>query len=181
MTRRGFVLWLMGPTSSGKTTIAEALVARLGAAYVPVVHFDGDQVRAWLGPGLGFAPADRLRVVGALADIADKVSTAGLNVVVSALTANPEARRHVAETVGGLIVAHIKCSPETCARRDPKGLYAKARRGEIDTLIGHDGGYVAPERPDIELDTEALTPEQAAAALEAHLTAGGRLPATAGA
>ncbi len=175
MTTEPVVLWLLGPTASGKTTIAAALAERLRRRGVPVVHFDGDEVRDWFGPHLGFAAEDRMRVVGTLVHLANKSREAGLNVVVSALTANRDARDHVNQAVGNLIVVYTKCSPETCAWRDPKGLYAKAERREIDTLIGFDGDYPPPERPDLVVDTERLTPQDALTLIMESCLADGRL------
>ncbi len=150
----GFVLWLMGPTSSGKTTVSNALVERLRAAGTPVIHFDGDEVRDFFGDNLGFRPEDRLRVVSTLIHLADKVSQAGANVIISALTANPDARKLLDDRLGHAAIGFIQCSIDTCAARDPKGLYAKAKSGEIDTLVGYNTEYPAPENPDIILDTE---------------------------
>ena len=96
----GFVLWLMGPTSGGKTTIAEHLLERLRAAGSPSMHFDGDEVRNFFGDTLGFKASDRQRVVGTLVHLANKTAEAGVNVIVSALTANEDARRHVLDSVG---------------------------------------------------------------------------------
>lgn len=150
----GPVLWLMGPTSSGKTTLGEALVARLRDKGTPAILFDGDEVRGLIGPGQGFSPEDRLQTVRALVHLANKASDAGL-VVVAALTANEDARALVREQVNRLLVGSVQCAIETCAERDPKGLYAQAERAEIKTLVGVNGEYAAPENPDIVLDTES--------------------------
>jgi adenylylsulfate kinase-like enzyme len=144
----------MGPTSSGKTTVSNAVVARLRDAGTPIIHFDGDEVRDFFGDTLGFKPEDRLRVVGTLIHLADKVSEAGTNVLVFALTANPDARKLLKDRLGDAAIGYIQCSIDACAARDPKGLYAKAKSGEIDTLIGYNTEYPAPKNPDIVLDTE---------------------------
>ncbi len=150
----GFVLWLMGPTSSGKTTVSNAVVERLRNAGTTIIHFDGDEVRDFFGDNLGFNPEDRLRVVSTLIHLAKKVSLAGTNVIVSALTANPDARKLLDENLGDAVIGFIQCSIETCAARDPKGLYAMAKSGEIDTLVGYNTEYPVLENPDIVLDTE---------------------------
>lgn len=150
----GFVLWLMGPTSSGKTTISNAVVKKLRDSGSQIIHFDGDEVRDFFGDNLGFKPEDRLRVVATLIHLADKVSKAGTNVIVSALTANPDARKMLDDRLGDAVIGYIQCSIETCAERDPKGLYAKAKSGEIDTLVGYNTEYPTLENPDIVLDTE---------------------------
>lgn len=163
------IVWLLGPTAAGKTTIAEALARRLRDRAVPVIHFDGDEVRDWFGPELGFAADDRLRVVRVLVDLANKGTAAGLTVVVSALTAHDEARAYVRQNLENLITAYITCSVETSASRDPKGLYAQARRGEIDTLIGYDAPYPPPDDPDLVIDTERLPVADAVRLIEGHL------------
>ena len=165
----GFVLWLMGPTSSGKTTIGEHLLERLRAEGSPSMHFDGDEVRNFLGKDLGFEVSDRQRVVATLVHLANKTSAAGVNVIVSALTASADARRLVLETVKNLIIVYVKCSIETCAQRDPKGLYTQAKNGEIDTLIGVNSDYLPPDNPDLVIDTEDLSPAEAVEAIIRHL------------
>jgi len=154
MTKQGMVFWMLGPTSSGKTTIAEALVDHLRAEDVPVVLYDGDEVRDLIGPGQGFSVEDRLRTIRGLVHLANKAAAADLNVVVAALTASEESRAYIRENVNSLFWAQVACSIETCAERDPKGLYEMARNGEIDTLIGYNEEYVAVDDPHIILDTE---------------------------
>ena len=172
---QGFILWLMGPTSSGKTTIAELLLARLRADRVPVIHYDGDEVRDFFGDTLGFAAADRLRVVGTLVHLANKSLHAGVNVIVSALTANDDARTYVRENAQKLLIGYVACSIEECAKRDPKGLYAQANGGEINTLIGFNSEYVAPDSSDMVLDTENYSPENSVAKIVQYLQSQRRL------
>ena len=154
MTKHGMVFWMLGPTSSGKTTIAEALVGHLRAEDIPIIFYDGGEVRGLIGPGHGFSAEDRQRTVSGLVHLANKAAAAGLNVIVAALTASTESRAYITENVDNLVWAQVTCSIETCAERDPKGLYAMARNGEIDTLIGYNEEYVAVENPHIILDTE---------------------------
>lgn len=154
MIEHGKVLWLMGPTSSGKTTLGEAVVVRLRSRGRGVILFDGDEVRALIGGDQGFSSSDRLKTVRALVHLANKSAEAGLTVIVAALTAHREARIYVREHVANLRLGYVSCAIETCAERDPKGLYGMAARGEIDTLIGINGEYLAPEDPDIVLDTQ---------------------------
>ena len=165
----GFILWLMGPTSGGKTTIGEHLLQRLRAGGASVMHYDGDEVRGFFGDTLGFKASDRQRVVATLVHLANRSSAAGVNVIVSALTANQDARRLVLGTVKNLSVIYIKCSIKTCAERDPKGLYARAKNGEIDTLIGVNSEYLAPENSDLVIDTESLSPNAAVDAIIQHI------------
>lgn len=149
-----FLLWLLGPTSSGKTTLAANVVNRLSHCNVPSIHFDGDEVRDFFGPDHGFAPEDRLRVVQTLVHLANKSADAGLNVVVSALTAYEGARQYVREYAENLIICYVQCAVETCAERDPKGLYRQAKHGEIDTLAGYNNVYAPPTEPHLTVSTE---------------------------
>jgi adenylylsulfate kinase-like enzyme len=145
---------LLGPTSSGKTTIATELLLSLRKKGTPVIHYDGDEVRDLFGDSIGFSTKERFRVVNTLVHLANKSVDAGLNVIVSALTANHDVRKFVKNRVNKLIVGYVKCSIEECIRRDPKGLYSKAQKGEIDTLIGFNQEYCVPENPDIIIETE---------------------------
>ena len=109
--------------------------------------------------------------------MANKSSAAGVNAIVSALTASEDARRIVLDTVKNLIVVYIKCSIETCAKRDPKGLYAQAKNGEIDTLIGFNSDYLPPDSPDLVIDTEDISSAEAVDAIIRHLQKTGRVNA----
>ena len=150
------VVWLMGPTSAGKTTLANALSERLRTqGNVPVLHWDGDQVRDMLGDNLDFAPESRLHVVRTLVTLAAATSQAGVLTIVSALTAHDDARRLIRDLLPQLLTVYVKCAVETCMERDPKGLYAQAAAGEIDTLIGYNSDYTPPQRADLELDTSS--------------------------
>jgi adenylylsulfate kinase len=165
--RRGSVLWLLGPTSAGKTTLGVRTVAELRKHGVPAILFDGDEVRDWFGADLGFGADSRLRVVSILVHLANKAADAGLHVVVAALTAGQEAREYVRANVRNLTVGYVACSIEACAQRDPKGLYRKAMDGEIDTLIGYNSEYRPPEGPDLILDTETHSADELAARITA--------------
>jgi len=120
----------------------------------PVIHYDGDEVRNFFGDSLGFADRDRLRVVKTIAHLACKASRAGLNVIISALTANPDARQLIRREVPNIIIVYLQCDLPECVSRDPKGIYRRAGRGEIDTLIGYNSPYVAPEDYDLAVNTE---------------------------
>lgn len=167
-SRAGTVLWLMGPTSAGKTTLATCILVRLRQDGIPAVLYDGDEVRDFFGPEFGFGSEQRLRVVSVLAHLANKASEAGLHVVVAALTAGEDARDHIRANVKNLKIGYVRCSVDACARRDPKGLYGRAKKGEISTLIGFNSEYRPPASPDIVLETEAyLVDELASRAIAA--------------
>jgi adenylyl-sulfate kinase len=169
MVESGVVLWLMGPTSSGKTTLGTALVERLRAADRPAILLDGDEMRELIGPSQGFSPDERLRTVRALAHLSNKVAKVGVLVVVAALTAYPDARAYIRDNVNNLLVGFVECSIDACAARDPKGLYAQAARGEIETLVGVNEAYQPPEAPDIILNTESESVEALVEKLMAFL------------
>lgn len=152
--KRGFVLWLMGPTSSGKTTLANGVTKSCMINGQRFLHYDGDEVRSLFGKNHGFSSDDRLSVVKTLAYFAGKAADSGNNVVVSALTAFPDARQYIKKNIDNLIVGYVECCFEVCAERDPKGLYEKARSGKIETLIGYNTPYPEPEFPDFVVNTE---------------------------
>lgn len=160
------VLWLMGPTSAGKTTLARSLVERLShQEKLTPVHWDGDDVRNLLGEDLDFSPESRLRVVRALVLLASITSESGVLTIVSALTAHEDARQLVRESLPQLLSVYTHCPLDICIERDPKGLYQKAKAGEIDTLIGYNEAYTPPEAPDLEINTSSLSVEAGVEAL----------------
>ena len=154
---RGAVFWLMGPTSSGKTTLAKGCLVKLREKRLSSIHYDGDEVRDFFGDQHGFTEKSRLMVVGTLVYLANKVLEAGMVVLVSALTANRDARVYVTRNVKNLVLVSVECSIEECVRRDPKGLYRAAKEGRINTLIGYNSEYPTVENPDIVVSTEKGT------------------------
>lgn len=159
---RGSVIWLMGPTSSGKTTIAEKVVTRLREVNIEMFHYDGDEIRDLFGPDLGFSRKERLSVVRSLTHLANKVTSRGINVIVSALTAYDDARQYIDQNVKGLLKVFVQCDLDECKKRDSKGLYEKALNGEIDTLIGYNSPYVPPDDPDLILHSQTQSPSESA-------------------
>ena len=154
------VIWILGPTSAGKTTLARSLVERLRhQEKLTPVHWDGDDVRNLLGENLDFSPESQLRVVRALVLLAAITSESGVLTIVSALTAHEDARQLVRETLPQLLSVYTHCPLDICIQRDPKGLYQKAIAGNIDTLIGYNEAYKPPEAPDLEINTSSLSVE----------------------
>jgi adenylylsulfate kinase len=149
-----YVIWIMGATASGKTTIADTLIKVQRKNNLPYIQYDGDEVRDYFGETIGFAEKDRLRVVSTITALANKALEAGMNVVVSALTANEDARSYIKQHIKNLIVVYLDCNINKCIERDPKGMYKKAISGEIKTLIGYNSEYLAPANPDIIINTE---------------------------
>lgn len=156
--RAGVTVWFTGLSGSGKSTIAAALEARLVAEGRPAYLLDGDNLRHGLNGDLGFDPAARDENVRRTGEVARLFADAGLVAVVSLVSPYPAARdavRAAHETDGlAFIEVWVSTSPEECARRDPKGLWARAARGELAGLTGVDAPYEAPEQPELELDGE---------------------------
>ena len=175
MNKKPFVLWLMGPTSAGKTTTGRLFVDDMRATGIPAIHYDGDEIRSFFGDALGFRPEDRLRAVSTCAHLANKAAEAGLNVVVSALTANDDARTYIRKNVPNLVLTYLKCPINVCIERDSRGLYRKAREGKVDpkTLIGLGKPYSVPNDPEIIIDTSTHAPEESIVVLKKWLMEAG--------
>ncbi len=161
------VIYLTGLPASGKSTLARGLAAALQARGYDVELLDSDEVREHLrmtGP-LAYTPDAREWFYRSLAFTAARLARHGVIVIIAA-TANRRAYRDVARAlVPDLCLVHVRCSPRECARRDPKGLWQRAERGEIRNFPGVDAPYEIPEDADIIVDTEALAPEEALRAL----------------
>jgi bifunctional enzyme CysN/CysC len=153
--QRGAVVWMTGLPSSGKSTIAHALEQRLIESGQPAYVLDGDNLRHGLNGDLGFGDEDRAENVRRTAHVARLFADAGTIAIVSLVSPFATDRRRARELVEteGLRFTEVWISTplEECERRDPKGLYAKARAGELPGFTGVDGPYEAPEQPDLEL------------------------------
>lgn len=175
--QRGVTLWLTGLSGSGKSTIAvaaeRALVEHGHLAYV----LDGDNVRHGLNRNLGFSPADRTENIRRIAEVAKLFTDCGV-IVLTSFISPYRSDRDAARAIfapGDFVEVYVDASLETCEARDPKGLYKKARAGEIPEFTGISAPYEPPERPELALDTAALSVEESVAALLRHLEAQGYL------
>jgi adenylyl-sulfate kinase len=161
MARQGFCVWLTGLSGSGKTTIAAALELELRNLGLEVAVFDGDAVRSRISSDLGFSRQDRDANVGRVAALAaDVVKKSG--VAICALMSPYDGARQKARDVIGaerFVLVYVATPLHICELRDVKGLYAKARRGEIRHVVGIDDDYEAPEHSDLRLDTSVSTVE----------------------
>lgn len=153
----GVVLFLTGFSGSGKSTVARAVSTRLVEEGRALTLLDGDVVRRSLTAGLGFSPADRRTNVLRIGWVAAEVAHHGGIAVCSPIAPEDEVRRQVAERVrergGRFVLVHVSTPLEECERRDRKGLYAAARRGEIPDFTGISAPYDVPADPDLRLDT----------------------------
>ena len=155
-----FVLWFTGLPLSGKTTIADLVYEELKSMGLRVERLDSKQVRA-LFPKAGFTREERLRHLGRVAFLSSILERNGISVVASFISPYKEARDFARRLCKNYVEIYVKASIETCKKRDYKGLYDKAIRGEIPNFTGISDPYEEPEDPDIILDTEKLTPEEA--------------------
>jgi adenylylsulfate kinase len=161
----GFTLWFTGLSGAGKTTIAHLVGPELDRRGHIVEYLDGDTVRTHLSKGLGFSKEDRDTNIERIGWVASRLTRHGAAVIAAAISPYDETRRHARELVeeyGSFVEVFVKASVEECARRDVKGLYAKAFAGEIKGFTGVDDPYEEPPSPEIVLDTERHEPEESA-------------------
>jgi adenylyl-sulfate kinase len=165
----GFTVWFTGLSGSGKSTLAELLVDVLEQRGHRYELLDGDVVRTHLSKGLGFSKEDRDTNILRIGWVAERLTYHGAAVVCSAISPYRQARDEVRRSIPSFVEVYVKCSVEECARRDVKGLYEKAFRGEITGFTGVDDPYEPPEEPELVVDTERLTPEECLEQLVAKL------------
>ena len=156
----GFTVWFTGLSGSGKSTLAELLVEVLEERGHRYELLDGDVVRTHLSKGLGFSKEDRDTNILRIGWVAERLTYHGAAVVCSAISPYREARDQVRANIPAFVEVYVQCSVEECARRDRKGLYEKAFRGEITGFTGVDDPYEPPENPEVVVDTERLSPEE---------------------
>jgi len=176
--QRPGVLWLTGLSGAGKSTIANRVEKRLHAMGRHTYILDGDNVRHGLNKDLGFTAADRVENIRRIAEVAKLMVDAGLIVITAFISPFRAERRMARELLapGEFIEVFVDAPLGVAEERDPKGLYRKARRGEIKNFTGIDSPYEAPEAPEIRIDTTALDPDAAADRVLAALAARGIIP-----
>ncbi|MCL4866374.1 MAG: adenylyl-sulfate kinase [Gemmatimonadales bacterium] len=154
------VVWFTGLSGSGKSTIADQVAAELGRRGLRVERLDGDTIRD-LFPSTGFTRPERDAHVRRVGYLASKLEQHGVIVVASFVSPYVESREAVRAMCQHFVEIHVATPLEECERRDVKGLYARARRGEIRNFTGIDDPYEPPTRPDLVLDTRELSLEEA--------------------
>ena len=154
---RACAIWLTGLPASGKTTIGTALIQRLERISLETELLDGDELRPWLSPDLGYSSEDRrqhnLRVIR----VGGLLLRHGVTLVVPIVSPYRSTRAFAREHLDPFLEIYVKCPLEECIRRDPKGLYAKALRGELLNFTGVSAPYEEPEHPDVTLESNILT------------------------
>jgi adenylylsulfate kinase len=175
--QRGCVVWLTGLSGSGKSTVARALESRLTELGHPCYVLDGDNVRHGLNRDLGFSPADRSENIRRVGEVAALMADAGLVTIAAFISPYRAGRRAARTACGGRLFFEVflDASIEVCRRRDPKGLYAKARRGRVKQFTGVSAPYERPLRPEITLDSERLSVHDCAEEVLRRLEAEGIL------
>jgi adenylylsulfate kinase len=154
MAKKGVTLWFTGLSGAGKTTISHVVADKLKSQGRNVEILDGDIVRLNLTKGLGFSKEDRDENIRRIGFVAQLLTRNGVIVVVSAISPYRAIREEVREKVGDFIEVFVNAPLEVCEGRDVKGLYAKARAGEIKQFTGIDDPYEAPLNPEVECRTD---------------------------
>ena len=168
----GFTLWFTGLSGAGKTTIAHLVGPALEERGHVVEYLDGDTVRTHLSKGLGFSKDDRDTNIERIGWVASRLTRQGGAVIVAAISPYEETRRKaraMVEEWGAFVEVFVAASVEECARRDVKGLYAKAFKGELKGFTGVDDPYEPPADPELVIDTEQHEPEESARLILAKL------------
>jgi adenylylsulfate kinase len=175
--QRGVTVWMTGLSGSGKSTIAvlleQMLIARGRLAY----RLDGDNVRHGLNKNLGFSAEDRAENIRRIGEVARLFTDAGVITIVSFISPYRRDRDAVRAMMnrGDFVEVYVKASVEAAERRDPKGLYKKARAGEIKGFTGIDDPYEEPEKAEVVLETEKQSAEESARQVFRHLENDGYL------
>lgn len=175
--QRGVAVWLTGLSAAGKSTIAVILERMLIDRGRLAYRLDGDNVRHGLNKNLAFSAEDRAENIRRVGEVARLFTDAGVIVIASFISPYRRDRDAVRTLLGegNFIEVYVKVSVETAERRDPKGLYKKARAGEIKTFTGIDDPYEEPERAEIVIDTERRSAEQGALEIVNYLENSGYL------
>jgi adenylyl-sulfate kinase len=168
----GFTLWFTGLSGSGKTTIAHLVGPELDRRGLVVEYLDGDTVRTHLSKELGFSKADRDTHIERVGWVASRLTRQGGAVIAAAISPYEATRRKARELVeefGTFVEVYVRASVDECARRDVKGLYEKAFKGEIKEFTGVNDPYEEPTAPELVIDTESVGAEEGAALVVAKL------------
>jgi len=175
---RGACVWLTGLSGSGKSSVARELEWQLTEHEIHSYWLDGDNIRHGLNSDLGFSPEDRDENIRRIGEVAKLFVEAGTIVLASFISPYRETRATVRKSMGegDFVEVFVRCPLEVCEERDPKGIYEKARAGEIENFTGISAPYEEPEDPEVVIDTES-DPSAAASAekLFTYLADGGYL------
>lgn len=162
--QRGLTVWLTGLSGSGKSSVAIALERTLAGKGRLCRILDGDNIRSGINSNLGFSDADRKENIRRIAEICKLFTDTGIITIASFVSPTNDLRTLARDIIGGndFFEVYVSTPIEECERRDVKGLYAKARRGELNNFTGVSAPFDVPEHPDVCIDTTGLTPNLAA-------------------
>jgi len=162
LKQRGIMIWFTGLSGSGKSTIAIALERELQKRGLLCRILDGDNIRSGINNNLGFSAEDRIENIRRIAEIGKLFVDTGIITIAAFISPNNAIREMAANIIGkeDFMEVYISTPIEECERRDVKGLYAKARRGEIKDFTGVSSPFEAPQHPDLSLDTSVLSVEE---------------------
>lgn len=174
----GFTVWMTGLSGAGKSTLSNVLEQRLRDAHLGVEVLDGDVVRTHLSKGLSFSREDRDTNILRIAFVASLLTRHGVAVITAAISPFAETRRQAREQIGAdFIEVYVHCPLDELVRRDVKGLYAKALRGEVQNFTGVSDPYEEPQHPDVTVHTDSETVAESVDKILAVLRQRGYLPA----
>jgi adenylyl-sulfate kinase len=180
LEQQGFTVWFTGLSGAGKTTIADAIEPILRERGITKLEkLDGDVVRTHLSKGLGFSKEDRDTNIRRIGWVAEVLTRNGVCVLASAISPYRGIRDEVRANIGNFVEVYVKCSIEELTRRDVKGLYEKALKGEIANFTGVSDPYEAPLNPDVTVDSETEDLEESVTKVLAKLEELGYLPVAA--
>lgn len=162
LNQRGMMLWFTGLSGSGKSTVAIALERELHSRGLLCRILDGDNIRSGINNNLGFSAEDRVENIRRIAEVGRLFVDTGIITIAAFISPNNQLREMAAEIIGkdDFVEVFVSTPLEECEKRDVKGLYAKARRGEIKNFTGISAPFEAPKHPDITLDTSKLPVEE---------------------
>ena len=169
--QRGLMIWFTGLSGSGKSTVAIALERELHKRGLLCRILDGDNIRCGINNNLGFSPADRVENIRRIAEVGKLFVDTGIITIAAFISPNNDMREMAAKIIGkdNFVEVYISTPIEVCEQRDVKGLYAKARRGEIKDFTGVSAPFEAPQSPDLELDTSSLSLKESVNSLLSYI------------
>lgn len=160
--QKSFVLWMTGFSASGKTTLAKCVCRHFEQKGLKFFHLDGDEIRAFSGGKSDFSREGREKNIRFAVDLAKKYQKDNYIIVASFISPYREHREQARRELENFVEVFVNSPLEVCENRDPKGLYKKARRGEINFFTGLDDPYEPPDRPEIELRTDRMSVRECA-------------------
>ena len=166
---KGFTIWFTGLSGAGKSTLAECIAPLLKSRGHRVEVLDGDEVRTNLSKGLGFTKEDRDTNIKRIGWVAKILTRNDVVAIAAAISPYREVRDWCREQIGDFVEVYVRCPLEECEKRDVKGLYAKARSGQISQFTGINDPYEEPLNPEVTVDTDLESPQESATRILAKL------------